>query len=66
MVTARFKAEHGHSDGGVVNLVTRSGTSQLAGGGYWLFRDDALNARTFVEEQTGANKADFRQTVLGG
>jgi len=64
-VTARFKAEYGHTDGGVVNMITKSGTNDFSGGGYWLFRHDKLNSKTFVENETGADKAEFKQNVTG-
>lgn len=37
-----FSAEFGRSTGGIVNLSTKSGTNQLRGTGYYLFRNDAL------------------------
>src|SRR5262249_22690522 len=66
VITSRFKAEYGHTDGGVINMITKSGTNALSGGGYWLFRDDSLNSRTFVEEATDSPKGTFRQNVVGG
>jgi hypothetical protein len=39
-----FSAEFGRSTGGIVNLSTRSGTNQLRGAGYYLFRNDALTS----------------------
>jgi Carboxypeptidase regulatory-like domain/TonB-dependent Receptor Plug Domain len=39
-----FSAEYGRAAGGVVNAVTKSGTNQLHGTGFYLIRDDSLNA----------------------
>ncbi|HYB95808.1 MAG TPA: TonB-dependent receptor [Vicinamibacterales bacterium] len=41
-----FKAEFGQASGGVVNVITRSGTNQLHGTGLFLFQDEALRARS--------------------
>ena len=39
-----FSAEFGRAIGGVINTVTRSGTNQYHGTGYWFFRNRTLNA----------------------
>ena len=64
--THRFKAEYGRSDGGVLNVVTKSGTNQLAGSAFAYFRDDALNARTETEKRRGVPKGDYRRWQFGG
>lgn len=40
-----YSAEYGRAIGGVVNTVTRSGTNDVHGTGYWFFRNRSLNAR---------------------
>ena len=44
VVTSGGQAELGRALGGYVNVVTRSGTNDLHGTGYWYVRDDSLNA----------------------
>jgi hypothetical protein len=39
-----YSAEFGRASGGVINTVTRSGTNQIHGTGYWFFRNRTLNA----------------------
>jgi Carboxypeptidase regulatory-like domain/TonB dependent receptor/TonB-dependent Receptor Plug Domain len=39
VVSANFSAEYGRASGGVVNTVTRSGSNDLHGTGYWFFRN---------------------------
>ena len=41
-----FKAEYGQASGGVVNVITRSGTNQVHGSGLLLFQDEAVRARS--------------------
>ena len=38
-VTSRYKAEYGRSNGGVMNIVTKSGTNDMHGSWFTLFRD---------------------------
>ena len=49
-VTQRFKAEYGRSNGGVMNIVTKSGTNNFAGSFFESFRDKSMNARTETEK----------------
>ena len=45
-VTQRFKAEYGRSNGGVLNVVTKSGTNTPSGSFFEFFRDTKMNAET--------------------
>jgi hypothetical protein len=65
-VTSRSKAENGRSNGGVMNIVTKSGTNDLHGSFFTLFRDTAMNAKTTTEKTTGAEKQDYRRYQYGG
>src|SRR5262245_5688316 len=70
--TQRFKAEYGRSNGGVLAVVTKSGTNQFAGSAFEFFRDKSMNALTETEKLpelngTGAaQKGDYRQSQFGG
>ncbi len=66
VTTNRYSAEYGRSVGGVVNVITKSGTNDLHGSAFLFARDQRLNARTFFEEQAGAEKPDFDQQQFGG
>jgi hypothetical protein len=65
-VTQRYKAEYGRSNGGVMNIVTKSGTNKYSGSAFSLVRDKSLNNRTHAEETSNAPKADYRRYQLGG
>ena len=62
VVTNRFSSEFGRTSAGVVNIVTRSGTNELRGGGFGFFRDDALKAENWF---TG-NRVPFSRKQYGG
>jgi outer membrane receptor protein involved in Fe transport len=63
--TMGYKAEYGRSSGGVLTVVTKSGTNQLHGSAYGFFRNDALNAKTQTEINTGASKQDYDRKQYG-
>ena len=65
-VTSRSKAENGRSNGGVMNIVTKSGTNDLHGSFFELFRDKSMNAATYVEKTSGIDKQDYRRNQFGG
>ena len=50
VVTSGYEAEFGRAQGGVVNIITRSGTNQLNGRGFWFRRDDALDASNVPDQ----------------
>jgi Carboxypeptidase regulatory-like domain/TonB dependent receptor len=46
-VESNFEAEYGRSAGGVINIVTKSGTNALHGSAFDYFRNTVLNARNY-------------------
>lgn len=44
VVSGVFEPEYGLTDGGIINLITQSGTNQFHGNAFLLLRDDALNS----------------------
>ncbi len=65
-VTQRFKAEYGRSNGGVMNIVTKSGTNRIQGSFFEMFRDKSMNARTETEKIADVGKQDYRRNQFGG
>ena len=65
-ITQRFKAEYGRSNGGVLNVVTKSGTNLWSGSFFELFRDKSMNAQTQTEKLSEVDKQDYRRNQFGG
>ena len=65
-ITQRYKAEYGRSNGGVMNIVTRSGTNAFKGSAFGQFRDDSMNAQTETQKQTNTPKQYYRRYQYGG
>jgi Carboxypeptidase regulatory-like domain len=67
-----YSAEFGKASGGVVNIVTKSGTNALRGNAFFYFRDKALNARKHFDKYDifgnaiAVDKPPFRQYQWGG
>jgi hypothetical protein len=64
--TGDYNAEFGHSTGGVINAVIRSGTNELHGNIWEYIRNDAFNANDYFSKQQGKPKAEYRQNQFGG
>ncbi len=54
LVTNQFSAEYGRNSSAVFNAITRSGTNQYNGTGFWFHNDNALNACSNVQK-AGSN-----------
>jgi hypothetical protein len=61
----RWTAESGRAVGGVVNVISKSGTNALRGSGLLTFRNDSLVAKDFFQER-GAVKPAFERWEYGG
>lgn len=60
-----FSAEFGHSVGGVVNAVMKSGTNRLHGDAWDYIRNDDFNANDFFSNLHNKPKAEYRQNIFG-
>ena len=58
----QYKAEFGLATGGVVQVVTKSGTNDVHGNAFEYFRDKSLNAKGVFETE----KPDYRRHQFGG
>jgi hypothetical protein len=53
-VASNFEAEYGRSAGGVINVVTKSGTNAIHGSFFDFFRNNALDARNYFNDKTSS------------
>jgi hypothetical protein len=63
--TQQYKAEYGRSTGGVLTVVTKSGTNNFSGSGWGFFRKDSLNSETESEKQAGIGKQPYDRKQYG-
>jgi carboxypeptidase family protein len=60
-----FNAEFGRTTAGIVSIVSKSGTNDVSGSVFGLFRDDRFDARQ-VFDRTPGSKAAFSRQQYGG
>jgi hypothetical protein len=64
--TNTMSAEYGFTLGGVVNLVTKSGTNDYRGSVYHFLRNDALDANSWANNRARRGKPPLRYNQYGG
>ena len=62
VLTNNFNAEYGNYSGGIVNVVTKSGSNQLHGDAFEFLRNTDLDARNFFSPE----RSFYRQNQFGG
>jgi carboxypeptidase family protein/TonB-dependent receptor-like protein len=53
LLTSNFQAEYGRSGGGAIQIVTKSGTSEFHGTGYYFHRHEQFNANSYFNNANG-------------
>jgi hypothetical protein len=66
VLTGNNTAEYGRNSGGQVAMVTRSGTNQFHGDGFWFYRTPRLNANEWQNNIDNLGKAQLEQNIFGG
>jgi hypothetical protein len=66
MQTNFFSAEYGQTGGAVVNMVTKSGTNDFHGAGYYFLRHSDLNSNAWFNNRNNRPKTYYRRDQFGG
>lgn len=61
-----YSAEYGRTGGGVVNIVTKSGTNEFRGTAYEFLRNSVLDSNNFFNNMNHVPLASFKRNQFGG
>ena len=65
MQTNFFSAEYAQSGGAVINMVTKSGTNEFHGDGYYFLRDSTFNANSWSANRAGSAIPYYHRDQFG-
>jgi hypothetical protein len=65
VLTNGYTAENGRNNGGVISVVTKSGTSQLKGSGWYNGRRDRFNSNDYFRDVNNLQKPLYRINISG-
>lgn len=63
--TTTYASEFGRSGGGVINVVTKSGTNQFHGVGYEFLQNDHLNANSWQNNRSKVTRGLYQNNLYG-
>ena len=66
VLTSSYSAEYGRTSGGIVTLVTNSGTNLYHGAAYGYFRNEDLDANNYFNNLRGNPRSEDRFNLFGG
>ena len=66
ILTHEYGAEYGGASGVIVNAITKSGTNQLHGRGFYFLQDSKLNATNYFNKLEGEKNPDSGVKSMGG
>ncbi|HXW90162.1 MAG TPA: carboxypeptidase regulatory-like domain-containing protein, partial [Terriglobales bacterium] len=65
LLTSDYTAEYGRNAGGIISVVTKSGTNQFHGSLFDYFRNRVLDANDFFNIQQGLPRLDLKRNQYG-
>jgi hypothetical protein len=65
VITNAESAEFGRSTGAAINIITKGGTTDFHGTGYWFHRNDDLNANSWTNNAQGIGRQKYRYNYQG-
>lgn len=66
LLESNYSAEYGRNGGGVISVVTKSGTNNWHGSGFDFLRNDAFNANSFFNNADGLPRNNLKRNQYGG
>jgi len=66
ILTHEYGAEYGGASGVIVNAITKSGTNQIHGRGFYFLQDSKLNATNYFNKLEGEKNPDSGVKSMGG
>lgn len=60
-----YSAEYGRAGGAVINVVTKSGTNDYHGNGFYFYRDKSLNANDYINVYNNLPKSPYHFDQFG-
>ena len=60
-----FQAEYGRQAAGNISVITKNGTREFHGSGYWNRRHEDMNANTFFNNRQGIDRPVYRYFIGG-
>lgn len=65
LLTSNYTAEYGRNGGGIISVVTKSGTNQMHGSTFDFFRNRVLDANDFFNVPLGIPRLDLKRNQFG-
>lgn len=65
ILTSNYGAEYGRNAGGIISIITKSGTNELHGSIFDFLRNDALNANSFFSNAQGQPREILKRNQYG-
>jgi len=60
-----YQAEYGKGAAGIINIVTKSGSQEFHGSGYYYYRNEKLNANDYFNNVAGTERGRYRFNTVG-
>jgi len=65
LLTSNYTAEYGRNGGGIISVVTKSGTNRVHGSAFEFLRNDALNANRFFNNANNIPREVLKRNQFG-
>ncbi len=65
ILTSNYTAEYGRNGGGIISVVTKSGSNNIHGSLFEFFRNKVLDANDYFNNQQGIPRLDLKRNQFG-